>query len=301
MQKYAIPNLSPEDCEWVFHQFRWPKGIRCPRCNITQNKVWRDKRTNALKYYCEKCRVWFNDFTGTVLEGTRLSLSQWFGALYLFLKLEATASEVARQLNINRNTAQAIQRKIKQEKLWCQLLLNYVCNHTKQGTAILFSLKDVSNYIQMSRRHIYHLIKQGVLSAVRLGGQWRFRPEEIQKYLSGKLKHYGRTAVKEHHFFRPEVLDKYRQDPVKYYINEDDYQGWVGSREDHRYVQGLLGIAGRKRWHTVGRVVCYNIHYCKLVTDEGRQVLAVSHKDYQELHAEEYVHWSNFIISNRKL
>ena len=108
MRKYDIPNLSPENAERVFHQFRWPKGIRCPQCNATQNKIYlvrktdnkaknvnyncttltklsngvnRDKKTHTLKYYCEKCRLWSNDFTGTVLEGTHLTLSEWFNAI----------------------------------------------------------------------------------------------------------------------------------------------------------------------------------------------------------------------------
>ena len=296
MRKYDIPNLSPENAERVFHQFRWPKGIKCPKCNATQNKIDRDKKTGILKYYCEKCRLWSNDFTGTALEGTHLTLSEWFNALYLFLKLEATAVEAARQLNINRNTAQDIQNKISRDKLWCQLLLNQVCGHLKQEPAVLFSVKEVSNYLQLSIRHIYHLLKTGVLSAERMGGQWRFRPEEIQKYLNTKLTHYGITAVKEHHFFRPEVMDKYRQDPVTYYIDEDAYQGWVGSKADHRYVQKLLEKSTDRKVYVFHEVQYYNIHYFRVVTPECQSALAVNHKAYQNLPTEEYVHWSGFLI-----
>ncbi|MBI5779688.1 MAG: helix-turn-helix domain-containing protein [Planctomycetes bacterium] len=300
MQKYDIPDLSSEEGHRLFHYFRWPKGIRCPRCNVLQNKIYRDKKTNRTKYYCEKCRLWFNDFAGTILEGTRLSLSQWFKAVYMFLKSNATAAGVASELKVNRNTAQALHKKINREKLWCQLLLNRFCGRTKNRAVVQFSLKEVAHYLDMSRRNLYRLVKKGSIKAVRSGGQWRVYPEEVQKYLAAKLTYYGisgRWAVREHHFFRPEVLDKYRKDPVEYYINEDVYQGWVGSNKDHHYVQKLLEIAGRKRWHAVGRMIYYNIHYFRMITPEGRPALAVSHRDYQEMPDEQYVHWSGFIIS----
>ena len=330
MQKYDIPDVSPEEGQRLFHYFRWPKGIRCPRCNALQNKIYpvrktddkaknvnyncttltklsngvnRDKKTNLTKYYCEKCRCWFNDFAGTILEGTRLSLSQWFKAIYMFLKSNATAAEVAGELKVNRNTAQALRKKINREKLWCQLLLNRLGNRTKNRAVIMFSLKEVAHYLDMSRRNLYRLVKKGSIKAVRAGGQWRVYPEEVQKYLADKLTYYGmsgRWPVREYHFFRPEVLDKYRSDPVEYYINEDACQGWVGSNKDHHYVQELLEICTRKSWRTMARGIYYNIHYFRIITPAGRPALAINHKEYQEMPTEQYVHWSGFIISERR-
>jgi excisionase family DNA binding protein len=288
-----ISNLTSDECSRIFHSFRWPEGVRCLKCNEYQKKIYTSKSAKGkfLRYHCEKCHIWFNDFTGTVFEGTRLSLNLWFKAIFYFLELHLTAIETAQRLNINRNTAQLINKKIQQNKLWCQLLINNISSKTNRNIEYLMTLKETQDYLGVSRQTIYRLIARGALSAIKVGGQWRFSPAELQKYLTTKLSRYGFIAVGEFYYFREAVLDKYRKEPTKYYLQDEAYQGWVGNKQDYNDVQTL----GKKNL-PAGAKVFSNLRYRKVVIAQGQPALAIRHKDYQELPREEYNHWSNHII-----
>lgn len=298
-------NLSDTDCENILHRLRWPEGVRCPKCNKTQQKIYRDRRTNQLRYLCPQCRIRFNDRAGTILAGTRLTLRQWFEAIYLIINSNATAADIAVRLKINRHTAETIRRLAHKEEPWCRNLLKGIAGAISRNPAEagpLMPLKAVEDYLGVSRQTVYRLIAEGALSAVKVRGQWRFKPEEVQKYLTRKLSRYGTTAITENIFFRPEVLDKYKKDKTKYYIEDEAYQGWVGNKEDFNYMQKVTAMLGRgeKEAVSLSRVAFYHIHYRKVVTPEGHPALAIHHKDYQSLPPEEYVHWSNYQIWNKK-
>lgn len=98
MQEYDIidlmlSKLQEQDFLRIFHAFRWPEGIRCPKCNKSQRKIYRGKTAvspanrgkGGFRYHCEPCNIWFSDFTGTPLENSRLELGQWFKAVHYFL------------------------------------------------------------------------------------------------------------------------------------------------------------------------------------------------------------------------
>ena len=288
--------MSNADCQRIFHAFRWPNGIRCIKCNQLQNKIYTSSK--VFRYHCEKCNIWWSDFTDTILQDSRLALRQWFQAIYYFLEMRLSASEVARELNIHRNTAQYLNKKINKEPLWCQLLLDKISSRQNKDVVYLMSLKEVISYLGLSQRTIYRLISSGALSASKIGGQWRFKPEDLQKYFTSRLNRYGTVAVRESMFFRPEVLDKYRKDKTKYYLQEEAYQGWVGSKEDYNYMQNLLTLLGKgaKASAPLGRIAFYDVHFRKVVTKDGHPAISISQRDYSELPAGEYEYWSRFRI-----
>ena len=43
--------------------------------------------------------------------------------------------------------------------------------------------EEVLEYLQVNLRTVYRLIKAGKIPAVRVGRQWRFREEEIRRWL----------------------------------------------------------------------------------------------------------------------
>src|SRR5262245_21618391 len=45
--------------------------------------------------------------------------------------------------------------------------------------------EEVQDYIQVNLRTIYRLIKAGKIPAVRVGRQWRFRKQDIDRWLTG--------------------------------------------------------------------------------------------------------------------
>ena len=169
-------------------------------------------------------------------------------------------------------------------------------------TAGLMSLQEVERYLGVSKRTVYRLIATNAFSATKVDRQWRFRSDEVQKYVTRKLNRYGTTAIGENIFFRPEVLDKYRKDRTKYYIEDEAYQGWVGNKENFNYMQKVTAMLGRGEREAVSlsRVAFYHLHYKKVVTPEGHPALAVHHKDYESLPAEEYVHWSHYQIWDKR-
>ncbi|MEW6026124.1 MAG: helix-turn-helix domain-containing protein [Planctomycetota bacterium] len=290
-----ISNLSERECIRLFQAFRSPDSMKCIKCGRPQSKIYSDRRDGIYRYHCAQCKVSWNDFTGTAFENSRIPVSQWFKAIYYFLELHLTARESAQRLNINRNTAQLLNKKIQANKLWCRLLLNKIIGSVNSNVEYLMTLQEVQDYLVVSRQTIYRLISRGGLPSIKVGGQWRFRPEEIQKYLNSKLSRYGTSAIGEFYYFREDVLNKYRKDKTKYYLQEEAYQGWVGNKQDYHDVQTL-----GKNNLADGDKVFVNLHYRRVVMTVGQPALAIRHKDYSALPPEEYVHWSGFLIAERR-
>ena len=293
-----LANITDQEVENVFHRLRWPEGVRCLKCNQTQQKIYRQKHTGRLRYLCPKCHIWFSDTTGTILEGSHLSLRQWLVAMQMYLVTGSSAADVTRELKINRHTAESVRKLIHKEESWCRLLLHGISGIARQAVAPLMPLQEVERYLGVSKRTVYRLIATNALSATKVGRQWRFRPDEVQKYVTRKLNRYGTTAITENDFFRPEALDKYKKDKAKYYIEDEAYQGWVGNKEDFNYMQKVSAMLGRGAREAAGlaHLAFYHLHYRKVVTPEGHPALAIHHKDYESLPSEEYVHWSGFLI-----
>ncbi|MBI4712632.1 MAG: helix-turn-helix domain-containing protein [Planctomycetes bacterium] len=286
-----ISKLDDRECARIFHAFRWPDGIRCIKCNKPQHKIY--TTGTSFRYHCAGCRIWFNDFTGTVIENTRLNLSRWFRAIHYFLNLDLTCAEVGQRLDINRNTAQYLRQKILKDQLWCKLLLQKISGQANRPMVHLMQLREVQEYLGLSQQTLYRLIKQGALSASKVGGQWRFKPEDVQKYITHKLNRYGTDAITETILFRPEVLNKYRKDKTKYYLQEEAYQGWVGSKEDYNFMQNALNVLGQgaKDAAALGQIAFYDIHYRKVVISGG-PALAISEKDYAGLPPALFINFS---------
>ena len=287
----AFLNLNDEECRGIFHSVRWPSGARCIKCNHWQKKVYKDRRQGVNRFFCPECKIWWNDFTGTIFEKRRLSLRQWFTAIYLLLEQKETAATIANKIGVNRHTGESIVKLIRKEEQWCRLILGQIARTAGQKVVSLLPLSVAENTLGVSRRTIYRLIAGGALSAIKVGGRWRFRAEDIQKYITSKISRYGTTATGEYCYFRPTVLDKYRKDKKKYFLQEEAYQGWVGNKQDYHDAQNTV----RRQQQPYIRLFA-NLHYRRVITPSGHPALAISHRDYQELPKEEYIYWAVFII-----
>lgn len=49
-----------------------------------------------------------------------------------------------------------------------------------------YTVKQLSDYLQLSPSTIYTMARSGKLPAARIGGQWRFNKNEIDKSLNRK-------------------------------------------------------------------------------------------------------------------
>jgi excisionase family DNA binding protein len=181
----------------------------------------------------------------------------------------------------------------------------------------LMKLKEVCNYLKVTRQTIYRLIKEGQLPATRVGGQWRFRRPEVEKYLAEKKFRYGLIGI-DHCYFSPEVLNKYRsdtggqsapketserKDADKYYLHEQAYDGWVGNRQE--YHACLSRKSGRRQDKLAGKEsntkpgntdkLFVDVHYRKVALKGGYSIVLTPHQ-YENLPLEEQKHWMNFLI-----
>ena len=113
----AISEFSDEaKVERMFIDTRWPDGVRCPECN-SDNVAARPTRKPA-PFRCYNCRKDFSVKTGTVMEGSNLSLSKWALASYLMTtNLKGVSSmKLHRDLGITQKTAWFLEHRIR--KAW---------------------------------------------------------------------------------------------------------------------------------------------------------------------------------------
>ncbi|HZJ02101.1 MAG TPA: helix-turn-helix domain-containing protein, partial [Thermoleophilia bacterium] len=53
----------------------------------------------------------------------------------------------------------------------------------------LWDIRRVARLLQLSERTVYQMAREGRLPARRIGGRWRFRPEEIERWLDDSVGH----------------------------------------------------------------------------------------------------------------
>ena len=85
---------------------RWPNGIRCPECGVATITKRKSGRLTP-QYHCTSCERNFTVKTGTIMHDSKLSLSKWGMAFYLFnTSLKGVSSmKLHRDLGITQKAA----------------------------------------------------------------------------------------------------------------------------------------------------------------------------------------------------
>lgn len=101
-------------CEQALEAARWPEGFRCPRCGGSAHYVVRDGERKVFQ--CHACRHQASLIAGTMFQGTKLSLTTWFLAIYLISQAKTGLSSLAlkRQLGVSYPTAWLMHHKLMQ-------------------------------------------------------------------------------------------------------------------------------------------------------------------------------------------
>lgn len=101
-------------CEQALEAVRWPAGFRCPRCEGAAHYVLRDGSRKVFQ--CRGCRHQASLIAGTLFQGTKLSLTTWFLAIYLISQAKTGLSALAlkRQLGVSYPTAWLVHHKLMQ-------------------------------------------------------------------------------------------------------------------------------------------------------------------------------------------
>jgi transposase-like protein len=112
---------SERECHNYLIQIRWPNGVFCPHCN--QKAVYR--RSWELGFKCRTCNSSFTVTAGTMFHSTKLPLSKWFMAISIILSAKKGISslQLSRTINVNKNTAWYMQKRIR-ESMKTDLILN---------------------------------------------------------------------------------------------------------------------------------------------------------------------------------
>ena len=78
----AFQRMFPDDdaCAVWLTSVRWPEGFACPRCGHDHGWALRGK---AHTFECAGCHRQTSVTAGTILHGTKLTLTIWFWAAYL--------------------------------------------------------------------------------------------------------------------------------------------------------------------------------------------------------------------------
>ncbi len=94
---------------------RWPDGIRCAYCASDAVKS-RTSRRQTPQYHCKACEHNFTVKTGTIMHDSRLSLSKWAMAFYLYsTNLKGVSSmKLHRDLDITQKSAWHLAHRIRE-------------------------------------------------------------------------------------------------------------------------------------------------------------------------------------------
>ena len=77
----------------LLEQVRWREGLRCPRCQ--SETVIRYGSYGAFqRYLCKDCDRTFNDKTGMIFACAKIALTEWFFAIYAFLRFNVSIRQL---------------------------------------------------------------------------------------------------------------------------------------------------------------------------------------------------------------
>ena len=100
--------------QW-FIETRWPDGVTCPFCDGRESVMERKNR-KPQPYHCKACRKDFSVKTNTLMHGSKLPLSTWAMAYFIFTtNLKGVSSmKIHRDLGVTQKTAWHLAHRIRE-------------------------------------------------------------------------------------------------------------------------------------------------------------------------------------------
>ena len=112
----AVQRFSDEEYanDWFIAQ-RWPNGLDCLVCQ-SENVSRRKSNRKTPLYHCNACKKDFTVKTGTIMQDSKLPLSKWALAFYLFsTNLKGVSSmKLHRDLGITQKSAWHLAHRIRE-------------------------------------------------------------------------------------------------------------------------------------------------------------------------------------------
>lgn len=103
------------DCTAYIEQIRWQNKPVCPYCK-SENSTLLNKEG---RHHCNNCNTTFSVMVNTIFHHTHLQLQKWFLAISIILNTAEGIStrQLARELEVNKNTAWYINMRIRHAML----------------------------------------------------------------------------------------------------------------------------------------------------------------------------------------
>jgi len=87
----------------LLQQVRWRDGVYCPRCR-SDRTVKNGSYRVFQRYLCKDCGRTFNDKTGTIFAHSKLSLTEWYFTIYVFLRFNTSIRQIEAELDVSYRT-----------------------------------------------------------------------------------------------------------------------------------------------------------------------------------------------------
>src|SRR5262252_4606749 len=106
---YVHQLFNAEQCQAYIHTLRWKdRSLQCPRCQSHNVGPWGTyhAQPGLQRYRCKEkgCKRTCNDLTGTLLDGSKRSLTHWMLATFL-LCLSCSSRRIAREGGVHGRTS----------------------------------------------------------------------------------------------------------------------------------------------------------------------------------------------------
>ena len=113
----AVRRFSDEErTERFFVKSRWPDGVRCPFCDSEKVAERPTRKPQPFRCKARGCRKDFSVKTGTVMHGSKLSLSVWALAIYILTNHPKgeSSNRLRRDLGVSYSTAWHLSHRIRE-------------------------------------------------------------------------------------------------------------------------------------------------------------------------------------------
>ena len=106
---------TQKDCIAYLEKTRWNNEPICPYCKSKNSTAMKEEQ----RYHCNNCNTSYSVTVGTIFHKTKLELQKWFLGISLILnaKKGISSRQLARDLDVNKNTAWYMSMRIRRAML----------------------------------------------------------------------------------------------------------------------------------------------------------------------------------------
>ena len=119
---------TQQDCINHLEKIIWNGKPICPYCTTS----YQTPLKNTNRYHCNNCNMSYSVSVRTMFHKTRIDLQKWFYLIFILLNTNKKLStrEIAKEINVTKDTAWRMLKMIKQDFIKQQTLLNNIIRNS---------------------------------------------------------------------------------------------------------------------------------------------------------------------------